>query len=164
MSTKNLAFLAFPEQTELLLSELAGRFGITDKATEQYGDLLYYENIELPDGKFPYWARTVMLEPFFVKFNSIGEAAGQLKKLQRNWAPYQYTCFRRAQLIQEKLPYINLKDRNFPVNIPNSPMGLYTLIDEHTMIASAATTSTLPAGTLHFIEDKHHFIALTFFY
>ena len=35
-------------------------------------------------------------------------------------------------------------------------MGLYTLIDEHTMIASAATTSTLPAGTLHFIEDHEN--------
>ena len=28
MNKENLAFLAFPEQTELLLSELAGRFGI----------------------------------------------------------------------------------------------------------------------------------------
>ena len=153
---KNLAFLAFPEQAELLISELAGRFGITQKPEARYGDLLYFENLALPEGQFPYWTRTVMLEPFFVKFNSIGEAAAELKKLQRNWAPYQYTCFRRAQLIQEKLPYINLKERSFPVEIPNSPMGLYTLIDEHTMIASAATTSTLPAGTLHFIEDHEN--------
>ena len=97
-----------------------------------------------------------MLEPFFLKFDSIGEAAGELKKIQRNWAPYQYTCFRRAQLIQEKLPYINLKDRQFPVKIPDSPMGLWTLIDEHTMIASAKTNSTLPAGTLHFVEDHEN--------
>ena len=162
---KNLAFLAFPEQSELLISELAGRFGITRKPDARYGDLLYFENISVdavpglgnvPGAPVPYWARTVMLEPFIVKFNSIGEAAGELKKLQRNWAPYQYTCFRRAQLIQEKLPYINLKERSFPVKIPSSPMGLWTLIDEHTMIASAATTSTLPAGTLHFIEDHEN--------
>ena len=140
----NIAFLSFPEQSELLISELAGRFGITRKPDARYGELLYYENFEQPE-IVPYWARTVMQEPFFVKFNSIGEAAGELKKLQRNWAPYQYTCFRRAQLIQEKLPYINLKDRTFPVKIPDSPMGLYTLIDEHTMIASAKTTSSLPA-------------------
>ena len=150
MNNTNLAFLAFPEQAELLISELAGRFGITKKPDNRYGDLLFYENLELSeDGlcedRLPYWARTVMLEPFFVKFNSIGEAAAELKKLQRNWAPYQYTCFRRAQLIQEKLPYINLKDRQFPVKIPSSPMGLWTLIDEHTMIASARTNSTLPA-------------------
>ena len=35
-------------------------------------------------------------------------------------------------------------------------MGLWTLIDEHTMIASSKTTSTLPAGTLHFIEDHEN--------
>ena len=153
---KNLAFLAFPEQTELLISELAGRFGITRKADARYGELLYYENLEYDGELIPYWASTVMLEPFILKFDSIGQAAGELKKLQRNWAPYQYTCFRRAQLIQEKLPYINLKDRQFPVNIPSSPMGLWTLIDEHTMIASAATTSSLPAGRLHFIEDHEN--------
>ena len=90
--SSNLAFLAFPEQAELLISELAGRFGITRRPDKFYGDLLYYEDLELP--ALPYWARTVMLEPFFVKFNSIGEAAAELKKLQRNWAPYQYTCFR----------------------------------------------------------------------
>ena len=154
--SKKLALLSFPEQSELLLSELAGRFGIRQKPDARYGDLFYYENLELKEGWYPYWARTVMLEPFFVKFNSIGEAAGELKKLQRNWAPYQYTCFRRAQLIQEKLPYINLKERQFPVKIPDSPMGLWTLIDEHTMIASAATSSSLPAGTLHFIEDHEN--------
>ena len=134
MNTNNLAFLAFPEMAELLISELAGRFGITRKPDARYGDLLYFENLELP--AMPYWARTVMLEPVYIKFDSIGEAAGELKKIQRNWAPYQYTCFRRANLIQEKLPYINLKDRSFPVKIPDSPMGLYTLIDEHTMLAS----------------------------
>ena len=157
---KNLAFLAFPEQSELLISELAGRFGITRKPDARYGDLLYYENITeeagLSEDRLPYWARTVMLEPFILKFDSIGEAAGELKKLQRNWAPYQFTCFRRAQLIQEKLPYINLKDRKFPVKIPSSPMGLWTLIDEHTMIASALTSSSLPAGTLHFVEDHEN--------
>ena len=61
MSTKNLAFLAFPEQVELLISELAGRFGINRKPDQRYGELLYYENLDIP--AMPYWARTVMLEP-----------------------------------------------------------------------------------------------------
>ena len=159
-----IAFLSFPEQTELLLSELKKRFGITAAPDRIFGELLYYENLELPEQEkasgnepvLPYWARTVLLEPFFLTFDSIGQAAGELKKLQRNWAPYQFTCFRRAQLIQEKLPYINLKERSFPVKIPVSPMGLWTLIDEHTMIASSRTNSTLPAGTLHFIEDHEN--------
>ena len=125
-----------------------------------YGDLLYYPDksafLDASNNKYPYWARTCMLEPFLLKFDSIGEAAATLKEIQRNWAPYQFTCFRRAQLIQEKLPYINLKERKFPFKIPDSPMGLYTLIDEHTLIASATTTSPLPAGTMRFIEDHEN--------
>jgi 23S rRNA (cytidine2498-2'-O)-methyltransferase len=166
-----IGFLAFPEQKDFLISELKDRFGITSEtpviarseATRQstfYGDLLYYPDksafLEASRGNFPYWARTCMLDPFLLKFDSIGEAAATLKEIQRNWAPYQFTCFRRAQLIQEKLPYINLKERKFPFTIPDSPMGLYTLIDEHTLIASAATTSPLPAGTVRFIEDHEN--------
>ncbi|MCQ2583038.1 MAG: SAM-dependent methyltransferase [Treponema sp.] len=155
-----IAFLPFPEQKELLLSELRNRFNFTQKPSEQYGDLLYFENkdafFEASNFNYPYWARTVMINPFKLSFDSIGEAAGELKSLQRNWAGYQYTCFRRANLIQEKLPYINLKERKFPVKIPTSPIGLYTLLDEHTLIASGETTSYLPAGTLHFIEDHEN--------
>lgn len=151
-----IAFLPFPEQTELLISELETRFNINLKPSARYGQLLYYEDFPDLKGVYPYWARTVMLEPFFLNFKTIGEAANNLKEIQRNWAPYQYTCFRRAQLIQEKLPYINLKDRKFPVKIPQSPIGLYTLIDENNLIASAKTTSFLPAGSLPFIEDHEN--------
>lgn len=151
-----IAFLSFPEQTELLVSELKGRFNITQKPTARYGDLLYFENLDCAEAPIPYWSRTTMLDPFFLDFKTIGEAANALKEIQRNWAPYQFTCFRRAQLIQEKLPYINLKDRKFPVTIPQSPIGLYTLIDENKLIASAKTTSYLPAGTLRFVEDHEN--------
>ena len=153
---KGICFLAFPQQQNLLISELEGRFGVTSAPDKVYGDLLYYENAAPFEDATPYWARTCMLEPFILNFNSIGEAAGALKSIQRNWAPYQYTCFRRAQLIQEKLPYINLKERKFPLKIPDSPMGLYTLIDEHTLIASAKTTSVLPAGALNLVEDHEN--------
>ncbi|MCR4955034.1 MAG: SAM-dependent methyltransferase [Treponema sp.] len=176
MSTKitplnGIAFLSFPEQIELLRSELRGHFNFTKTPNQVYGELLYFETSDFFCGnkaenqneqtsasavELPYWARTAMLEPFILKFDSIGEAAGELKKIQRNWAPYQFTCFRRAELIQEKLPYINLKPRKFPLTIPQSPIGLYTLIDEHTLIASAKTSSFLPAGTLNFVEDHEN--------
>lgn len=164
MSTKitalnGQAFLPFPDMSQTMQSELRDRFGVTAAPSNVYGELLFYSKEDLPETlneNSPYFARTVMKEPFLLSFDSIGEAAGELKKLQRNWAPYQYTCFRRAQLIQDKLPYINLKERKFPVSIPNSPMGLYTLLDEHTLIASAVTTSTLPAGALPFVEDHEN--------
>ena len=91
------------------------------------------------------------MEPFILRFESIGEAASSLKEIQRNWAGFSYQLFRRTSLIQEKLPYINLKNRSFPVNIPNSPMGFFTLLDEKTMLASALTSKTtkiLPAGLI----------------
>lgn len=132
-----------------------------------FGDLFYapdfdkrmsekFAGLQEDQGQTPYWARTTMLEPFLVRFESIGEAASALKQIQRNWAPYQYQLFRRASLIQEKLPYINLKVRKFPANVPNSPMGLYTLIDDRTMLASSLTTSPLPAGAIQFEEDHEN--------
>lgn len=173
---RGLAFLAFPEMKNLLTSELAERFGygkIIESATATgmsfsplgsqswYGDLLYCPdfNMELfHDGlvDLPYWARCVMKNPFLVHFNSIGDAAAALKSIQRNWAPYQFQLFRRAALIQEKLPYINLKTRTFPQDIPNTPMGLYTLLDDKTLIASASTSSPFPAGTILFEEDHEN--------
>lgn len=159
-SLQGVAFLSFPDMQEMLRSELDGRFGFCEPPTAVYGDLLYYaqfprERLCAP-GDFPYWARTVMLEPLLILFDSIGGAAASLRALQRSWAPYQYQFFRRAQLIQEKLPYVNLKVRAFPVHIPDSPIGLYTLIDKNTMIASARTTSALPAGRLVFAEDHEN--------
>jgi 23S rRNA (cytidine2498-2'-O)-methyltransferase len=149
------AFLAYPEMYGMLVSELSGRFGFDaagDSGAKQYGDLLYAPSA--PADCVPYWCRSEMTDPFMLHFDSIGEAAAALKEMQRSWAPYQYQLFRRAGFIQEKLPYVNLKPRKFPVKIPQSPIGLYTLIDENTLIGSAATTSFLPAGLLTF-EENH---------
>ena len=148
------AFLAFPEQKNLLLSELAGRFGITRMPDAQYGDLIFFNG--LSDDITPYWSRTTLLDPLTFHFDSIGDASSKLREIQRNWASYQFTNFRRAQLIQDKLPYINLKPRTFPTKIPQSNIGLYTLIDANTMIASAQTSSFLPAGILRFVEDHEN--------
>ena len=168
-----MAFLAFPKQKNLLTAELADRFNygeIVESATVDgmsftpfgssswYGDLLYCPDFDKSlfdeaGSSLPYWARTCMIEPFIVRFSSIGEAASALKEIQRNWAGYQFQLFRRASLIQDKLPYINLKTRTFPAEIPNSPIGLYTLLDEKTLLASARTNSFLPAGTITFEED-----------
>ncbi|MCR4626272.1 MAG: SAM-dependent methyltransferase [Treponema sp.] len=169
------AFLAFPEMKNLLVSEIKTRFKISLNAKE-YGDLLYFSEWPYMDsdadnsnsgvgenfcdncdkGNVPYWCSTAMEEPFLLHFDSIGEAARALKEIQRSWAPYQFQLFRRSSLIQEKLPYINLKTRKFPVEIPKNPVGLYTLIDENTIIASAKTTSFIPAGRIQFEEDHEN--------
>lgn len=150
-----VAFLPFIDQKEMLLSELQNRFGFDCSNAVYYGDLIYFSDYDKSIG-IPYWARCVMLEPFIVHFDSIGDAAGELKKIQRSWAPYSFTSFRRSALIQEKLPYVNLKAKTFPAKIPAGETGLYTLIDDHTMIASAKTNTTVPAGRIEFIEDHEN--------
>ena len=159
-----IAFLAFPDTLDFLKTELSERFSLSSLSgtnSKAFGEILYIENTsekrtDLFLSEQPYWARTTLLEPFLLYFESIGDAAKALKEIQRNWAPYQYQSFRRAALIQEKLPYINLKAKNFPVEIPKSPIGVYTLIDDKTILASAKTSNFLPAGKIEFVEDHEN--------
>lgn len=150
--------LPFPRMGNELEAELRGRFNCDcARNATRYGDLLYAPNFS-PAQKnadsFPYWCRQAMVSPFLVHFDSIGEAAGSLKGIQRNWSSCAFKLFRRCALIQEKLPYINLKAKKFPFEIPSTPMGLFTLLDEKTMLASAETTSDLPGGQI-FFEENH---------
>jgi 23S rRNA (cytidine2498-2'-O)-methyltransferase len=147
-------YLPFPELDAHFDDELTQRFGISPEGTS-YGQLRMLKEA-IPGGQVPYWCRTAMLEPYLVHFDSIRDASDALRNMQRSWAPYAFTCFRRMSLIQEKLPHVNTKPRAFPVNIPQSPIGLYTLLDEHTMLCSAKTSSSLPCGTLSLIEDHEN--------
>ena len=170
------AFLSFPDMYDMLVAELRERFSCDLRESVRYGDLLYVphtdrlliNNIQNSSEtvgsqaiaqtasrlRVPYWCRTAMLSPLSIDFESIGDACRALSGIQRNWAPYDYQFFRRSALIREKLPYINLKERSFPVRIPTAPIGLYTLTGEHTMLASSATTSFLPAGAIRFTENR----------
>ncbi len=149
------AFLAFPDQKEMLLAELAERLHIQSAPTQTFGDLLYFSDVD-ETTPLPYWARTTMLSPKIIHFDSIKNAASALRSFQRSWAPYNHQLFSRAGFIQEKLPHIHLKARSFPIKIPESPIGLYTLIDENTMIASEKTSSVFPAGQITFEEDHEN--------
>ncbi|MBO5136949.1 MAG: SAM-dependent methyltransferase [Spirochaetaceae bacterium] len=159
-------FLAFPQQMKFLEEELAGRFGMEQtalKVAERHGDLIIFTPELLPQKltttkaeNMPYWSKCSLLEPFRLEFNSIKEASTALKSIQRNWSGYSTTLFRRSALIQEKLPYINLKPRLFPPKIPSFPMGIYSLTTETSLIGSCKTTSLFPCGTLEFKEDHEN--------
>ncbi|MDR1352675.1 MAG: hypothetical protein LBK05_05255, partial [Treponema sp.] len=101
-----------------------------------------------------FWAGNIWLEPFRLEFDSVSEAAAALRSVQRNWAPSLFTRFRRGALIAEKLPPLPLKRRPFPWLLPDQPMGSWTLLDDHTLAASAACTSPFPAGAVQFQEDR----------
>lgn len=165
-----IAFLAYPDALAFLKTELKERYSSPENLKFTcWGDILYIDDVqdifcdtlkdsafEIFDKELPYWARTTFLKPFLLHFESISQAATALKNIQRSWAPYQYQKFRRAALIQEKLPYINLKPRKFPTEIPKSLIGIYTLLDDKTILGSAKTSSFLPAGRLEFIEDHEN--------
>ncbi|MGP1520568.1 MAG: SAM-dependent methyltransferase [Treponema sp.] len=121
-----------------------------------FGNVCIYDDIVYKEGitKQIFWKRLEMEEPFIATFSSISEASSILKSIQRNWAMYPYKCIRRSELIKQKLPFISEKQKQFPYVIPNAPMGIFTLLDENTLFASAKTSSPFPLGCLHFIEDK----------
>ncbi len=162
----SIGYLAFPGQLDFLLSELRERFGLSPqdiRNAQRHEDLLLLKPDVLPEilcgpnpAAIPYWASTILLEPVEISFTSIGDAATALKSIQRSWAPYPTTSFRRSQLIQEKLPYMNLKPRKFPCKVPSSTCGLYSLTGHNTLIASARTSSIFPGGLIQLVEDHEN--------
>ena len=157
------AFLPFPEMKGMLEAEFSERLGISLSSLRQsgqaqdYGDLIAVQGDSLPEElALPYWCRDRMEQPLLIRFDSVKDAADALRSLQRSWAPYSYTHFRRAALIQDRLPRVNLKEKDFPFSIPSSPIGLYVLTGENSMLASARTSSPLPAGELQFKEDHEN--------
>ncbi len=161
--TGGAVFLPFPEMKGMLETELSDRLGLrlgelrrSGNATD-YGDLIAVSKESLPEElPLPYWCRDRMDKPLLISFDSVKDASDALRSLQRSWAPYSYTMFRRTALIQDKLPRVNLKEKSFPFSIPSSPIGLYTLTGENTMLASAVTSSPLPAGQLLLREDHEN--------
>ena len=157
------AFLPFPDMKGMLETEFEERFGIAvaslrkSGSASDYGDVITISQDALPEGlSLPYWCRDRMEKPLLIQFDSVKDASDALRSLGRSWAPYSHTLFRRTALIQDKLPRVNLKEKAFPFSIPSSPIGLYTLTGENTMLASALTSSPLPAGTLAFKEDHEN--------
>lgn len=154
-------FEAHLEQ-ELVLQQPRGlkHIGTTGTASHLQGEprrdasakLIYCEDIR----QEIYWKQLCWESPFIVHFDSIGEAAERLRSIQRNWAHYPLACFRRAALISEKLPYISTKEKNFPYTVPLADMGVWSLLDEHTLLASAKTSSPFPLGLIRFAEDHQN--------
>lgn len=132
-------------------SEGHSDFKLND-STVQSSKLVYCEGIE----REVFWKQLCWEEPFVVRFRSIGEAAELLRAIQRNWAHYPLNCFRRAELIREKLPYISKKEKPFPYTVPLAGMGVWSLLDDHTLLASAKTSSPFPLGVIRFTEDHQN--------
>ena len=121
-----------------------------DRVRDRFDRLILYDD----DTFDPVWAQNIWLDPHYFKFNSLGEAADQLRSIQRNWSLHSSKAHRRAKLIEERLPPMRLKARHFPSPVPQAPLGSWTLVDENTMLYSAVTKSPFPDGELIFAENK----------
>ena len=112
------AYLAAPGYEELLARELG-------EVSATYGCLLFAPGPVRPVS----WAHNVWHEPRTIPIESIAEGARALRELQRNWALYPFAFFRRAALIQAKLPHISAKPLRFPAARPSAPLGSWTLLE-----------------------------------
>lgn len=133
-------------------SHLYQELGAEHSADTPYAPLLYREDITHE----VFWTQLCLEGPFLVRFGSITEASALLRGIQRNWAHYPLSCFRRAELITAKLPYISKKEKAFPYTVPLADMGVWSLLDEHTLLGSAKTSSPFPLGRIRFAEDHEN--------
>jgi 23S rRNA (cytidine2498-2'-O)-methyltransferase len=137
------AYLAAEGFTEDLIAELGD-------ATECHGRLVLAPGPARPAA----WAQNVWYEPNRLPIASIGDAARQLRAIQRNWVLFSHVHHRRAALIAEKLPKVSGKPLRFGDPVPTAPLGSWTLLDPGTVLAAPHCSSPFPHGELRFIEDR----------
>jgi 23S rRNA (cytidine2498-2'-O)-methyltransferase len=130
------------------LAELLHELG--DATVETHGRLVLAEG---PPRDIA-WVANVWRAPQRLAIASIGDAAKQLRAVQRNWALYSFAHHRRAALIAEKLPKVSAKPLAFGDAAPSAPLGSWTLLDNETVLASASCSSPFPNGEANFIEDR----------
>ncbi len=100
------------------------------------------------------WVANIWRAPQILHVASIGDAAKQLRAIQRNWSLYSFAHHRRAALIAEKLPKVSAKPLAFGDPAPSAPLGSWTLLDPTTVLASPSCSSPFPQGEVAFVEDR----------
>jgi 23S rRNA (cytidine2498-2'-O)-methyltransferase len=143
---KGRVYQAIPGFEDHLVRELKSN----GQSIESWGPLYHAEH----DPGRVFWRQNQWLSPFELEFDSISEAVSCLRDIQRNWAPVLFTQFRRGSLIASQLPPISSKPRPFPWTLPGAPLGAWTLLDAHRMIASPECSSPFPGGRIEFAEDR----------
>ena len=100
------------------------------------------------------WALDTWTEPTEVPAPSITAAAGALRAIQRNWSLYAASQFRRAALIEARLPPVKARPLVFPEPAPAAPLGAWTLLEADRVLASPTKTSPFVNGQPRFVEDR----------
>ncbi|MDE1969616.1 MAG: hypothetical protein KGI92_11995 [Alphaproteobacteria bacterium] len=130
------------------VAELKHELGAAVRAT--HGRLVIADGPPRPVA----WVANIWHAPQRLLITSIGDAAKQLRAIQRNWALYPTAHHRRAALVVDKLPKVSAKPVRFGDPAPTAPLGSWTLLDANTMLAAPRCSSPFPNGEAHFVEDK----------
>lgn len=115
-----------------------------------------HENLVIASGPVQksVWAQCVGKNVQIISFQSIGAAVKILRANGRNWAHLPISHHRRAQLIQDQLPKLKNLPLNFLGPLPQAPIGIWSLLDQNTLLFSSETQLPLPLGEVLFNEDK----------
>src|SRR5258708_836904 len=100
------------------------------------------------------WAANIWHDCVERPVESIGAAARTLRDIQRNWAMYAPLHYRRAALIQERLPHVSAKPIAFPMAAPKAPLGSWTLLAPDKLLVAARCSSPFANGEVAFVEDR----------
>ena len=144
---KCTGYLAPPDFEADLKTELA-LLGIV--VLETYGRLVLCEG-EAQDVVF---AQDTWHDVERLTYTSISNAAELLRSRTHRWSHYSINNHRRAELILEKVPSVKIKRYNFLDPIPDTPIGVFSLLSETEMLVSKRTECPLPFGEINFNEDK----------
>ncbi len=131
--------------------------GFTEDLIEELGSVrAVHDRLVLADGppRPAAWAASVWFDPLLIPIRSIGEGARALRAIQRNWALYSFAHHRRAALIEAKLPPVRPKPLAYPAPPPAAPLGSWTLLDAHTLLAAPHCSSPFRHGEVAFVENK----------
>jgi 23S rRNA (cytidine2498-2'-O)-methyltransferase len=147
MNTIASAYLAADGYQEPLTEEL-GRRGAA--VTRWHGNLALSDSPPVSAA----WSLNTWLAPAIIPAGSIGQAADALRAIQRNWGSYQADHFRRAALIEARLPKLRPRPLAFPQAAPDGHLGAWTLLAPDTLLASATQASPFVNGVVTFVEDR----------
>lgn len=100
------------------------------------------------------WALDTWTAPREMPAPSVKATADALRALQRNWSLYAATQFRRAALIEDRLPPVKARPLLFPEPAPAAPLGAWTLLAADRLLASPTKTSPFVNGEVQFLEDR----------
>ncbi|MFN0091798.1 MAG: SAM-dependent methyltransferase [Acidimicrobiales bacterium] len=102
----------------------------------------------------PVWAANVWRAAEPIPVASIADAAAELWRRQRNWAVYAPLHRGRAGLIAARLPHVSARPLALRAAAPAAPLGSWTLLEPHLMLASTDCSSPFPNGEIRLVEDR----------